>query len=124
MAGKVQVHDTLTVGDLMRAAEMIAAVLDQLDSQTISDMQSGRGDPLDIGRKMITVGLQVAPEAGARFLAGLVDVTESEFQAMPADAVLDIAEQLSGRDDLMGFIERARELAGSFTTTPATEAAS
>lgn len=124
MAGQVTVHGTLTVGDLMRAAEVISAALDQLDAQTISDMQSGRGDPLDIGRKMITVGLQVAPEAGTRFLAGLVDVSEAEFQTMPADAVLDIAEQLSGRDDLMGFIKRARDLAGSFTATPATAAES
>lgn len=124
MGYRVEVHDTLTVGDMMRAAELMAAALDQLDSQTISDMQAGTGDSMDIGRKVITVGLQVAPDAGTRFLAGLVDVSPSEFETMPADAVLDIVEQLGGRSDLADFIGRAQGLVAMFTTGERTEDAS
>lgn len=112
----VTIHESLTVDDLFRASNLIAAVLDELDGDTLASMRSGRADKNELGRTLITVALRVAPESGKTFLAGLVDKTPDEFGALPMDATLDIVEQLVEREDIRGFFERARGLAGRFET--------
>lgn len=109
---QAKIHDQLTVDDLFRAADVIAAVLDHLDSDTLRRMQSGKADRHEIGRVVVTIGLRVAPQSGRAFLAGLCDMGPQQFGQLPADAVLDVAEQLKERTDVRDFFERARSLAG------------
>jgi hypothetical protein len=118
----VKIHDTLTVDDLFRAADLIAAVLDKVDAETITKLQSPEADRMEIGRTLVTVALRVAPEAGRRFLAGLVDRNPEDFGLLSMDAVLDIAEQLKDREDVRDFFGRARALAGSFGSAEAAPA--
>lgn len=120
---RVSIHETLTVDDLFRAADLIAAVLDKVDADTITKLQAPDADRMEIGRTLVTVALRVAPEAGRRFLAGLVDKSPDEFGLLSMDAVLDIAEQLREREDVRDFFARARALAGSFASAADTPAA-
>lgn len=120
----VQIHEPLTVGDMMRAAEAIAAALDTLDTDTLAQMQSGDANVAQVGQQVVAVALRIAPEQGQRFLSGLVDMDPDEFQQLPADAVLDIVEALSEREDVLRFFRRARSMAGNFMTSAPAEGAS
>lgn len=117
----VQIHEELTVDDLFRAADLIGAVLGEIDGKTLGKIQNGEMERHELGRMVVQVGLRVAPESGKRFLAGLVDTDPKDFGSLPMDATLDIVEQLAGREDLSRFFERARSLAGSIGETAAPE---
>lgn len=121
MAGLV--HEQLTVDDLFRAADLVAAVLDELDPETIKQLRGGEADPVEIGREFITIAIRVAPESGKRFLAGLMDKAPQEFGALPMDRTLDLVEELSQREDLVNFFKRARDLAGNIGIAGSTEKA-
>lgn len=115
----VTIHESLTVDDLFRASDLIAAVLDEMDAETMAAMRSGKADKEELGRTLVTIALRVAPESGRRFMAGLVDKAPDEFGALPMDAALDVVEQLIEREDIRGFFARARSLAGRFETPKA-----
>lgn len=115
----VTIHESLTVDDLFRASDLIAAVLDEVDAATMAELRSGKADKEELGRTLVTIALRVAPESGKRFMAGLVDRTPEEFGALPMDATLDVVEQLVEREDIRGFFDRARSLAGRFETPKA-----
>lgn len=112
----VQVKQQLQVDDLFRAAELIAAIIDQLPEGTLNRIQRGEADKHELGRLVISVGLRVAPESGRTFLAGLCNMSPEEFSQKSMDAVLDVVEQLKARDDVSGFFERARSLAGDLAS--------
>jgi len=114
------IHDPLTTGDLLNAAGLFAEVLEQTNTDVVRQMQAAASDSsqgIDVfalGHEIVTVGLRMAPNSGARFLAGLIDVSPNEFDKLPATTVLDILEELAARDDVVGFIQRAQGLAASF----------
>ncbi len=110
------IHEPLTVADLFAAASVISATLEHLDGETIEQMRQGSTDSMQAGKQVIQVGLRIAPNAGAEFLASITDMTSDELKAQPATFVLDVLEELSSRDDVADFMQRARNLAGSWFT--------
>lgn len=106
----VEIHSPLTVDDLFRAADLVAAVLDHVDGDTIDRMRKGEIEYAELGRQLSVIALRVAPEAGKRFLAGLCDYDEAEFGVLPMESILDVVEQLVAREDVAGFFKRARAL--------------
>lgn len=108
----IQIHDPLTVDDLMRAVDMLAAAVDELGVDVLEDMQrkAMEGDRWTIGREVTRVALKIAPQHGRGFMAGLVDMSADEFGRQPVTAPLEIIEQLLSRDDISDFFGRARSL--------------
>lgn len=118
----VQVHTPLTVDDLFRAADLVAAVLDHVDSDTMSRMRDGDIDRGELGRQLSVIALRVAPDAGRKFLSGLCDMTPDDFGRQPMETVLDVIEQLTSREDVAGFFKRARDLVPQIADSAGTTA--
>lgn len=110
----ITVHDPLTVDDLMRAVDLIAAAVDELGVDMLEDLQTKAkvGDRWTIGREVTRIVLKVAPRSGRDFLAGLVDLSGDELGRLPMRASLDVIEQLKARGDIAGFFAQARALWG------------
>lgn len=107
----VQIKPQLVVGDFLRFCDVLVAVLESTDTDTLKEMQQGEdADYWRIGKELIEKALRVAPDAGEKFLAGLIGAEPAEFREYPATAVIEIVQQFVDHPDASDFFSKARSL--------------
>jgi len=104
----------LQIKDVFAVARMLGKITKSAREELASAIKDAKADRTELGIAMIQSIFTAAEEDLKSWLADLVGKDKAEFEAMPANAVLDIVEKLAEQEDIKDFFAKASQLASRF----------
>jgi hypothetical protein len=104
----------LKVKDVFAIARMLGKITKSAREELASNIKDAKADRTELGIAIIQSIFTVAEEDLKSWLADLIGKDKTEFEAMSANALLDIIEKLSEQEDIKDFFAKASQLASRF----------
>lgn len=105
----------LNVKDVFAVARMLGKITKGARQELASALKGKKVDPTELGMVLFQSVFTEAEEDLKSWIADLIGKEVTEFETMPAVAVLDIIEELAKQEDIKDFFARASSLATRFT---------